>query len=202
MGIWFLLPEWKLSPERLDPMTIKEAPLPRREKGGPATNIETSNWKTYRNESLKLSFKYPNTFRLDEVAREDGHVVSVMEYDENKRDLYNKPIPGYSSPVTISYWRDLNDPHLGGGDWAGKKQYSNFEELIGDTEHTYIKVKGEMFFDRTKAYVVSLPGYDFENEAIMFEYAGGYYQISFPWTNKRLDETRKKEFLSSIKLLE
>ena len=157
-------------------------------------------WKTYRNEALKLSFKYPDTFRLDEVARDSGHVVSVMEYDENAKDLAQKPMPGYFSPISLYFWKDLNNPYLKGGEWIGQKKYSNFQEFLADSEHTFIKVISEMNIDGVKAYVLSMPG-DIGYEAVMFEHSGGYYKISFPSTQKPLDENIKKKFLSSIELL-
>lgn len=88
--------------------------------------VDTSNWKTYRNEALRLSFKYPDTFRLDESIRDDGHVVSVMEYDENARDLDNKPIPDYYAPIVVNFQKDLNNSHIIGGDWVGKKKVFKF----------------------------------------------------------------------------
>lgn len=84
--------------------------------------------------------------------------------------------------------------------WA-KKKYSNFEELIADTEHTYITVKSEIDLDGKKAYIVSMLGSDIGFDSMLFEYFGGYYRIDFPWKQKPLDENIKKEFLSSIELL-
>ena len=163
-------------------------------------SVDTSDWKTYRNETLKFSVKYPGTFKLGENSGEDGHVVSFMEFDQNARDLSNQPIPGYFSPITIYYWQDINNSYLKGGEWEGEKKYTNFQDFLADSEHTFINIISETNVDGIKAYILSMPG-ESGYEAVMFEYAGGYYRISFPWTQKPLDENIKKQFLSSIKLL-
>lgn len=158
-------------------------------------------WKTYRNEALKLSFKYPDTFRLDEVARDNsGQVVSIMEYDENARDLAQKPMPGYFPAISLYFWEDLNDPYLKGGEWIGQKKYNNFQEFLADSEHTHINVISEMNIDEVRAYYLSMPG-EMGYGAVMFEYSGGYYRIGFPPTQKPLDENIEEEVISSIELL-
>lgn len=200
-GGWLVFRGQKGAQESYKPPMVAEDPTQNPEDIQPSMDIDTSNWKTYRNEALKLSIKYPNVFKLDEKQREDGHVVSFMEFNQNARDLSNKPIPGYFSPITISYWKDINDSYLRGGKWVDQKKYKNFQDFIADSEHTYIRIISEINVDGAKAYTISMPGADAEYESIMFEYAGGYYRISFPWTQKPLDENIKKEFLSSIKLL-
>ncbi|QQR78063.1 MAG: hypothetical protein IPJ68_03140 [Candidatus Moraniibacteriota bacterium] len=166
----------------------------------PANPIDTSDWKTYRNDTLKLSVKYPTAFKVDSESTDIGCVVMFMEFDGDAKDLTGQKIPGYFLVISINRWEDINNPELKGGSWEEEKKYENFEDFLADSEHTYINVTGETTIDGTKAYILSMPG-EMGYEAIMFEYNGGYYRISFPWVQKQLDENIKKQFLSSIRLV-
>ena len=84
-------------------MTIKEAPLQRREKGGPATNIDTSNWKTYRNEESGYSLKFPATMKQTDEQ-------SFVDYSGGGFSFYLIPYERLKEKELISISRnDLLD---------------------------------------------------------------------------------------------
>lgn len=157
------------------------------------------DWKTYQNDTMKFSVKYPGVFKIDSNPTDTGHIVSFLEFDENAKNLNGQKNPGYFPVISIYQWKDINNQDLKGGNWEEEKKYTNFQDFLADSEHTMINVTNETSIDGIKAYVLSMPG-EIGYEAIMLEYDGGYYRISFPWVQKPLDENIKKKFLSSVKL--
>lgn len=165
-----------------------------------SSNIDTSSWKTYRNDEYGFEVKYPEEFKVDDNPTDTGHVVSFMEFDENAKNLSGQKIPGYFPAISIYRWEDINNFDLKGGTWEGEKKYANLQDFLSDSEHTSIRIIGETNIDGVKADVLSMPG-EIGYEAIMFEYDSGYYRISFPWTQKKVDEAVKKQILFSIKFV-
>lgn len=161
-------------------------------------SVDTSDWKTYRNEEYGFEMKYPKGFNINNTPTDSGRIVSFEEFDENAKDLAGQKIPGYFPVISIYRWEDINNFDLKGGSWEGEKKYTNLQDFLSDSEHTAISITGETNIDGGRAYVLSMPG-EIGYEAVMFEYDGGYYRISFPWTQKQVDESVKRQFLSSIK---
>lgn len=178
----------------------KKAAEAKKAQGVTSSLVDTSDWKTYRNDLLELSVKYPSTFRVNNTQTEDGCVVSFQEFDKDAKDLGGQSVPGYYDVISICHWNDINDSYLKGGSWAGEKKYKDFQEFLADSEHTNITLDGEMDINGTKAYILGMSG-DIGYEAIMFEHNGGYYRIAFPWTQKLIDEGIKNGFVSSIRFL-
>ncbi len=162
-------------------------------------DTKTKNWIMYKNDTLKFSVEYPEVFKIDDNPTDSGRVVSFMEFDENAKNLNGQKKPDYFPAISIYQWKDINNQDLKGGNWEEEKKYTNLRDFLADSEHTLINITGETNIDGIKAYVLSMPG-EIGYEAIMFEYDGGYYRISFPWVQKPLDENIKNQFLSSIKL--
>jgi len=162
-------------------------------------DTKTKNWKTYKNDTLKFSVEYPEALKIDDSPTDIGRVVSFMEFDENAKNLNGQKNPGYFPAISIYQWKDINDQDLKGGSWEEERKYTNLQDFLADSEHTLINITSETSIDGIKAYVLLMPG-EIGYEALMFEYDGGYYRISFPWVQKPLDENIKKQFLSSIKL--
>lgn len=167
----------------------------------PIDSVNTSDWKTYRNEAMGFEIKYPKNFTLDTKKTETGHLVSFMEYDKNAKDLSGKSIPGYYAQATIYHWTDINDESLRDGSrWGEKSPYNSLQEFVADEKNTAIKNLGEVNLDGVLAYDLSMPG-EMGYEALMFEYNHGYYQISFPPTQKSLAKEIKKSIVLSLKFL-
>ncbi len=163
-------------------------------------NSQTQNWEIYQNDTLKFSVEYPETFKIDAAPTDTGRIVSFLEFNENAKNLNGQKIPGYFPVISIYQWKDINNPDLKGGSWEGEKKYTNFQDFLADSKNTSINMIGDTVVGGVKAYILAMPG-EIGYEAVMFEHNGGYYRISFPWTQKPLDENVKKQFLSSIKFL-
>jgi hypothetical protein len=163
-------------------------------------SLDTSEWKTYRNDALGFDVAYPSAFKVDEKLTDSGRVVSFMEFNEEAKNLSGQPAPGYFPVISIYRWEDINDPDLKGGSWEGEKKYAHLQDFLSDSKHTSIDVIDEVTIDGVKAYVLSMPG-GIGYEAIMFKYDGKYYRISFPWTQKPLDDDAKRQFLESIRFV-
>ena len=160
------------------------------------------HWEVYKNERFGFSFEYPNTYLNipHKFNKDDGTILSIMSFDGEARSLMDTPNPGYFTQITISYWDDINNEYLKGGTWVGEKRYSDFEDLLSDSEHTFITKKGTTTISGIKAYVLSMPG-EGAYEAIMFESNGGYYRISFPSDYRPIDPAIKQRFLASFRML-
>lgn len=161
------------------------------------TPIDTSDWKTYRNEEYGFEVKYPKEFRLDTKPRNNGFIVSFLEFDKNAIDLTGSTQPGYYPQISLYQWNDINDPNLKGGNWEGEKLYKNFQEFLNDSVHTNIAVTGSTSISGNNAFVLSMPG-EIGYEAIMFEHGGHYFRIAFPESQKKLEDSVRNAFTSSF----
>lgn len=186
---------WKWKSMKNAQVSVENQGQENEQKG---VGISTGDWKIYKNEKLNLSVKYPNTFSLDDKVRTDGHIASFMEFNKNAKDLSGKLTPGYFATISIYHWENINDDNLKGGTWEGEKKYTGLQDFLADSKHTSISTIGETNIDGIKAYMLSMPG-EIGYEAIMFGHNGGYYRISFPWTQKKLDENIKQQFITSIR---
>jgi hypothetical protein len=137
------------------PDVVTESPIPTLPRIEPENLIDTADWKTYRNDRLKFSVGYPDTFRIDTTSTDTGHIVSFLEYNENAKNLDGQNIPGYFPVISIYQWEDINSPDLKGGSWEGEKTYKNLQDFFADSEHTHISVTGETSVDGVKAYAWS-----------------------------------------------
>jgi hypothetical protein len=160
------------------------------------------HWETYKNERFGFSFEYPNTYIniVNDFDKEMGHVLSIMGFNGKARSLMNKPNPGYFTQITVSYWEDINNEYLKGGTWVDERTYSDLEDFLSDSEHTFITKKGMTTIDGKKAYILSMPG-EGAYDAIMLEHNGGYLRIDFPNDIYPIDDSIKRRFLSSFHLL-
>jgi hypothetical protein len=64
LGGWFLFREQKVSEESPKPPVVGENPTQNPGNIEPPANIDTSNWKTYRNEEYGFELKYPGEWRF------------------------------------------------------------------------------------------------------------------------------------------
>lgn len=160
------------------------------------------HWETYKNERFGFSFEYPNTYLniVNDFDKETGYILSIMGFNGEARSLMDKPNPGYFTQVTVSYWDDINNEYLKGGTWVNQKKYSDFEDFLSDSEHTFITKKRMITIDGKKAYILSMPG-EGAYDAIMLEHNGGYLRIAFPNDVYPIDDSVKKRFLSSFHFL-
>lgn len=160
------------------------------------------HWEIYKNDRFGFSFEYPNTYLniVNDFDKEMGNILSIMAFNSDARSLMDKPNPGYFTQITVSYWDDINNEHLKGGTWIDERRYSDFEDFLSDSEHTFIIKKDTIIIDGKKAYILSMPG-EGAYDAIMLEHNGGYLRIDFPNDIYPIDDSIKKHFLSTFRLL-
>ncbi len=70
-------------------------------------NLDTSDWKTYRNEELGIEFKYPGDWELEDNQKYKFHSI-YLSSPETKKLVENKRIP-YFYNIAIVYYPSILD---------------------------------------------------------------------------------------------
>jgi len=96
LGGWLLLREPQSAPESQNPPVVKENPPQNAGNLQPPANvdtsIDTSNWKTYRNEEYGIEFEYPATllYVIDDVDSADVLDIRIIQNGRTGKDI-DKP---------------------------------------------------------------------------------------------------------------
>jgi hypothetical protein len=105
-----------------------------------STAPTASNLKTYSNESLGISFKYPSLYYLEEVERgngERGHfVITMYEDTEENKAVREGNSPGREGPtaITLELYQSPEQPDL--MTWIQGHSGSNYKLSNGNVSPT------------------------------------------------------------------
>jgi len=167
--------------------------------------IDTSNWKTYRNGKLGFEIKYPDFWILSESSNEDfekyGRVAQFQTPDTDELIKTRKLHPSELDNLAIQYWPNMNNEYARDGSSIEQREYNDLEDFFTDTKLITKHSIGEIILDNHKAYEVIIGGYG-NNYGIMIE-KNGIYELSFDrvWDKSELGEIEKK-IISSFKFIE
>lgn len=161
-------------------------------------SIDTSDWKTYRNEEYGFEFRYPKELtQSDKQATNNGLIVTLLGFNPNARNLMGESKPGYYPNVYLYAWNDINNSYLKGGTWEGERMYSDLDDLMRDSKNTGIIKLRDVTVDGRKGYLVSMPG-AMAHEAVIFSDQHRYYRIDFPEFQKVLNAETKTGIIKSF----
>lgn len=171
----------------------------------PATQDETVNWKTYKNDKYGLSFEYPKDWLLNdrEVSDENGaEIVSLISpegerglEEDSKKEFFEGGY--YYKDFAVSYCKSINTECTTGGSWIGERVYNGIEDLLSD-ENSFKQRSNFMpsvDIGGLKGYGVISSGF-YANYEIMVEH-NGIFLLDLPNVDTDTALSQKQQHILS-----
>lgn len=158
-------------------------------------------FKTYKNEELGLEFEYPEDWLLKAVnqqSKDAGVVVDVVSPEQHQKFLNNET--KIDSDLFVSFWTDINNEYALGGNWEGKRVYSDMADYITSPEFGYKKSLRIVNSEGYDVHFVTIGGQG-EKYGVMVENNLGIYEFNFASTLDEKSATPEiKKIIQSIKI--
>ena len=189
-----LLGEWLLFRGQGDVQNPPKQPIVSENPAQPGETqasdiVDTSNWKTYRNEAFGFEVKYPEEWIVTVPNKNEyGEVVSLTSDDTDPKLIGAQNQHGDN--IVIHFLSNINEEiHLKS---LGKK-VKNLEEFLSlDTNQTEMASIEKIKFYNRPAYVVGKFGLT-GHYGIVFESKSGIYEIIFEKTTLSTSEGKLYE---------
>ena len=117
------------------------------------TTTSMTNWKTYNNEEIGFSFKYPVDWVLDS-SKQDGITLNspanvLLENKIKNGEMYGE---GYMEDINFSYFDDLKTSEIN-----NPNKYNTLIDMLND-KSTYVATPTEITLGGQKAYETVVGG--------------------------------------------
>jgi hypothetical protein len=159
------------------------------------------DFKSYTNKDLGIEFEYPEGWLLKAVntqSKQAGIVVDLVSPTQHQKYLNNQT--KVDSDLFVSFWTDINNEYALGGDWQGRRTYSDMSDYITSPEFGYKKSLRIVNSEGYDVHFVTIGGQG-ESYGVMVQNNKGIYEFNFAST---LDEKSAapeiKKIVQSIKI--
>lgn len=163
--------------------------------------IDTSNWKTYKNEKYGFEIKYPKSWVMAEVnsgfVDDDGAIVTFETPDTDELIEEKMISPGYRHNLVISYWDTIGDEPEGKINNLNAKSIPDYLK-----KNPFVQKISETTIAGYKAYEILSVGYG-QAYGIWIDKEGHVYKLYFSrtWDKSKLGEI-ENNMLSTFKFID
>lgn len=138
------------------------------------SNVDTSDWKTYRNSVHNFSFKYPKDWMAEEYSDKSGLFLMSPETIRIQKDEKNL---GYPMDLTVSFFSSLKDYDCVGICSNTARNYEDIEKYLLEDPFNYFGV-GQILINGKRAFEAVVGGNRAEY-GVFIENSGSIYFLKF-----------------------